>query len=79
MNYGGNLHNTPQNLLNMAHAEGLSVVMNLIANKDNRILDHDFFVPGGGEHPASLGDSKAKLHFAEEYRPPFYGHMFFLG
>ncbi|HTM48037.1 MAG TPA: CehA/McbA family metallohydrolase [Bryobacteraceae bacterium] len=79
MNYAGNLHNTPQNLLDMARAEGLSVVMNLVANKDNRILDHDFFVPGGGEHPASAGDPKTKLHFAEEYRPPFYGHMFFIG
>ena len=79
MNYGGNLHNTPQNLLAMAHAEGLSLVMNLVANKDNRILDEDYFIPGGGEHPASLHDSKTKLHFAEEYRPPFYGHMFFLG
>jgi TolB protein len=79
MNYGGNLHNTPRNLLAMAHAEGLSVVIDLVANKDNRILDHDYFLPGGGEHPESLGDSKAKLHFAEEYRPPFYGHMFFIG
>jgi Tol biopolymer transport system component len=79
MNYGGNLHNTPQNLLDMAHAEGLSLVMDLVANKDNRILDEHYFIPGGGEHPASLNDSKTKLHFAEEYRPPFYGHMFFLG
>ena len=79
MNYGGNLHNTPQNLLDMAHAEGLSLVMDLVANKDNRILDEHYFIPGGGEHPASLHDSKTKLHFAEEYRPPFYGHMFFLG
>jgi len=79
MNYGGNLHNTPQNLLDMAHAEGLSLVMDLVANKDNRILDHDYFVPGGGEHPASVRDLRTKLHFAEEYRPPFYGHMFFIG
>jgi TolB protein len=79
MNYGGNLHNTPKNLLDMAHAEGLSLVMDLVANKDNRILDEHYFIPGGGEHPASLHDPKTKLHFAEEYRPPFYGHMFFLG
>jgi len=79
MNYGGNLHNTQQNLLDMAHAEGLSLVMDLVANKDNRILDYDSWVPGGGEHPASLRDSRTKLHFGEEYRPPFYGHMFFIG
>lgn len=79
MNYGGNLHNTPQNLLAMAHAESLSLVMDLVANKDNRILDQEFFVPGGGEHPASFDDPRAKLHFAEEYRPPFYGHVFLIG
>ncbi|MGH9674788.1 MAG: CehA/McbA family metallohydrolase, partial [Bryobacteraceae bacterium] len=78
-NYGGNLHNTPANLLRMARAEGLDAVMNLVANKDNRILDHQFFQPGGGEHAASYADSVAKLHMGEEYRPPFYGHVFFIG
>ena len=79
MNYGGNLHNTPRNLMDMARAEGLNVVMNLIANKDNRILDYDQFQPGGAEHPASRGNPRIKLHFAEEYRPPFYGHLSFIG
>lgn len=79
MNYGGNLRNTPENLLFMARAEKLDVVMNLIANKDNRILDHQYFVEGGGEHPASLTSNDVKLHMGEEYRPPFYGHVFFLG
>jgi TolB protein len=79
MNYGGNLRNTPDNLLRMARAEALDMVMNQIANKDNRILDYQYFVPGGGEHPASAADPVAKLHIGQEYRPPFYGHVFFLG
>lgn len=68
MNYGGNLHNTPENLRFMADAEGLDAVMNLAANKDNRILDQQFF-----------GKDTDTIHFGEEYRPPFYGHVFFLG
>jgi len=79
MNYAGNLHNTPQNLLRMGRAEGLDAVMDQVANKDNRILDYHYFVPGGGEHPASAGDPHVKLHFGQEYRPPFFGHVFFLG
>ncbi|MEP7367264.1 MAG: CehA/McbA family metallohydrolase, partial [Acidobacteriota bacterium] len=68
MNYGGNLHNTPENLRFMADAEGMDAVMDLVANKDNRILDHQFF-----------GKDTDTIHFGEEYRPPFYGHVFFLG
>lgn len=68
MNYGGNLRNTPANLRFMADAEGLDAVMDLAANKDNRILDHQYF-----------GQDTDTIHFGEEYRPPFYGHVFFLG
>ena len=71
MNYGGNLHNTPENLMFMAEAEDLDVVANLIANKDNRIFDHQFFT--GRPHP--LSNQRRILYFNEEYRPPFYGHI----
>jgi hypothetical protein len=63
----------------MARAEAMDLVMNQVANKDNRILDYQYFVPGGGEHPATAGDPTVKLHIGQEYRPPFYGHTFFLG
>ncbi len=78
MNYAGNLHNTPENLAYMSRAEGMDVIMNLAANKDNRILDHQYFA-GPGEHPATKGYHDVKLHLGEEYRPPFYGHVFYLG
>lgn len=71
MNYGGNLHNTPENLMFMAAAEDLSIIGELVANKDNRILDYQFF--RGQLDPHSTSDRL--LYFNEEYRPPFYGHI----
>jgi len=77
MNYGGNLHNTLENLMFMSRAEDTHVVNEQIANKDNRILDHQFFVPGGGAHPVSVPGQVVIV--GQEYRPPFYGHVFMLG
>ena len=77
MNYGGNLHNTLENLMMMSTAEDQDLVLEQIANKDNRILDHQFFVPGGGAHPLSRPD--LVLVVGQEYRPPFYGHVFLFG
>ncbi|MGH9845326.1 MAG: carboxypeptidase regulatory-like domain-containing protein [Blastocatellia bacterium] len=77
MNYGGSLHNTLENLLMMSAAEDQDVVNELIANKDNRILDYQFFVKGGGPHPLSRPDRL--LMVGQEYRPDFYGHVFMMG
>ncbi len=77
MNYAGNLHNTLENLLMMSAAEDLDVVNELVANKDNRVLDHQYFVKGGAPHPLSRPDRL--LVVGEEYRPPFYGHVFLIG
>ena len=77
MNYGGNLHNTLENLMMMSGAEDQDIVLEQIANKDNRILDHQFFVPGGGPHPLSRKDML--LVVGQEYRPPFWGHVFMFG
>jgi Tol biopolymer transport system component len=77
MNYGGNLHNTLENLMMMSAAEDQDIVLEQIANKDNRILDHQFFVPGGGAHPLSRTDMV--LVVGQEYRPPFWGHVFMFG
>jgi hypothetical protein len=74
MNYAGNLHNTLENLLMMSAAEDQDVVNEQIANKDNRILDHQYFVPGGKAHP--LSTRERILVVGQEYRPPFYGHVF---
>jgi hypothetical protein len=74
MNYAGNLHNTLENLMMMSAAEDQDIVNEQIANKDNRILDYQYFVPGGKAHPISTPDRV--LVVGQEYRPPFYGHVF---
>ena len=79
MNYGGNLRNSLQNLMFMSRAEDQEVVNELVANKDNRILDWQYFVPGGGEHPISKRDRENLVIVGEEYRPPFFGHVSFIG
>ncbi len=75
MNYGGNLHNTPENLMFMAAAEDLDVIGEKIANKDNRIFDHQFF---NGPFDKERSTSERLLAWGEEYRPPFYGHINFI-
>ncbi len=77
MNYGGNLHNSLENLMMMSAAEDQDVVNEQVANKDNRVLDHQYFLPGGGPHPLSTPDRIVVV--GQEYRPPFYGHVFMLG
>ncbi len=79
MNYGGNLRNTLENMMMMSRAEDQDVVNVLVANKDNRILDWQYFVKGGGEHSISKADPNLKVIVGEEYRPPFWGHVFFIG
>ena len=76
-NYAGNLHNSLENMMFMSEAEDQDIVLNQIANKDNRILDHQYFVPGGRAHPLSTADMV--LVVGQEYRPPFYGHVFMFG
>lgn len=79
MNYGGNFHNTPEYLLLMAHGAGLQIVSGLIANKDNRVLDWQYFRKGGSIDPASSLVARSMLIFGEENRPPFWGHTSYIG
>lgn len=76
-NYGGNLHNTLQNLMMMSRAEDQDLVLEQVANKDNRILDYHYFEPGGVAH--SISESDQVVVVGQEYRPPFYGHVFMFG
>ncbi len=77
MNYAGNLRNSLSNLMMMSAAEDQDVVAEQVANKDNRILDHQYWLPGGGAHP--LSEPGRVLVVGQEYRPPFYGHVFMFG
>ncbi len=76
-NYGGNLHNTLKNLMMMSEAEDQDLILEQVANKDNRILDYQYFEPGGGPHSVSTPDQLVVV--GQEYRPPFYGHVFMFG
>ena len=73
-NYGGNLHNSLENLIMMSEAEDQDLVLHQVANKDNRVLDYQHFEPGGGAHSASTPEHPVVV--GQEYRPPFYGHVF---
>lgn len=73
MNYAGNLHNTPGNMMLMAQAEDMGMTSLQIANKDNRILDYQHYTPGQSLHP--LSTEHYAMHVGQEYRPPFYGHI----
>lgn len=79
MNYGGNIRNTPERLMQMARAQGMHIVSGLVANKDNRILDWQYFQKGGVAHPVSDPGARSLLIFGEENRPPFWGHTFYIG
>jgi TolB protein len=74
MNYAGNLHNTPANLMMMSAAEDQDMVNEQVANKDNRVLDYQYFIPGGRPHPISTPERL--LIVGQEYRPAFWGHVF---
>ena len=79
MNYGGILHDTPERLMQMARAEGMYIVSDLIANKDNRILDWQYFQKGGQAYPVPGTGPESMLLFGEENRPPFWGHTSYVG
>ncbi|HZS51872.1 MAG TPA: CehA/McbA family metallohydrolase [Bryobacterales bacterium] len=74
MNYGGNLLNTPENMMLMASAEDIDVIEDKICNKDNRIFDYQYFT-GSVDRRST---PQRLLFFNEEYRPPFYGHVSFV-
>ncbi|MDQ8204669.1 CehA/McbA family metallohydrolase [Pelagicoccus sp. SDUM812003] len=77
VNYGANLLNSLENLMMMTSAEDADIAVDQIANKDNRVLDYHFFEPGGKEHSSSRDD--VLVVAAQEYRPPFWGHVFMIG
>lgn len=74
MNYAGDLHNTLENLMFMSDAEDQDVVNELVANKDNRVLDYQFYTG----KPDALSKPDRILIVGEEYRPAFHGHVYFL-
>jgi len=71
MNYGGAYRNTPAALVAQEEAEDLSLIENLIVNKEQRIPDIAYFRPG--LDPASKPD-RLLLH-GQEFHTNFWGHL----
>ncbi len=75
MNYAGTYRNTPANLALQASAEELSLVNDLIVNKEQRIPDIAY--AGKGLDPASRRDALV-LH-GQEFHTSYWGHLGLLG
>jgi len=71
MNYGGTYRNTPAHLVTQAAAENLSIVENLIVNKEQRIPDIAYF--SAKPDPASTA-TNLLLH-GQEFHTSYWGHL----
>ncbi|MBZ5719634.1 MAG: CehA/McbA family metallohydrolase [Acidobacteriia bacterium] len=71
MNYGGLYRDTPKILLAQAAAENLSVVANLVVNKEQRIPDIAYF--STKPDPASTA-TNLLLH-GQEFHTSYWGHL----
>jgi TolB protein len=71
MNYAGQYRNTPAHLAEQARAEDLTLVYNLIVNKEQRFPDIASFRPD--PDPVSTGDLLI-LH-GQEFHTSYWGHL----
>ncbi|MGC2195053.1 MAG: CehA/McbA family metallohydrolase [Terriglobales bacterium] len=71
MNYGGAYRNTPPHLVFQAAAENLSIVQELIVNKEQRIPDIAYFQTA--PDPASTANNLL-LH-GQEFHTSYWGHL----
>jgi TolB protein len=71
MNYGGTYRNSLEHLVAQAEAENLSIVENLVVNKEQRILDISYF--RGGLDPASTATTL--LFHGQEFHTSYWGHL----
>ncbi|HZQ71010.1 MAG TPA: CehA/McbA family metallohydrolase [Terriglobales bacterium] len=71
MNYGGAYRNTPEHLLSQAAAENLSIVEDLVVNKEQRVPDIAYF--STRQDPASTA-ANVLLH-GQEFHTSYWGHL----
>jgi TolB protein len=71
MNYGGAYRNTPKNLVAQAAAENLSVVEDLIVNKEQRIPDIAYF----STKPDPSSTASTLLLHGQEFHTSYWGHL----
>jgi TolB protein len=71
MNYGGMYRNTPEHLVQQAQAEDLSVVEDLVVNKEQRIPDIAYF-----QTTADAASTATTLLFhGQEFHTSYWGHL----
>ncbi len=71
MNYAGTYRNTPPHLIEQAAAENLSIIENLVVNKEQRFPDIAYFSPQ--LDPDSNEDHL--LQHAQEFHTSYWGHL----
>jgi len=71
MNYGGTYRNAPTNLVAQAAAENLSVVEDLIVNKEQRIPDIAYF----STKPDPASTASTLLLHGQEFHTSYWGHL----
>jgi TolB protein len=71
MNYAGEYRNTPKHLVAQAAAENLSIVEDLVVNKEQRIPDIAYFNP---QPDAASTETNLLLH-GQEYHTSYWGHL----
>jgi TolB protein len=71
MNYGGTYRNTPVHLIAQAEAENLSIVEDLIVNKEQRIPDIAYF----STKPDSASTKGTLLLHGQEFHTSYWGHL----
>ena len=75
MNYAGTYRNTPENLARQAEAENLSVVENLIVNKEQRIPDRSYFPLKDAALPDKASTTAALILHGQEFHTSYWGHL----
>jgi TolB protein len=75
MNYGGHYRATPVTLARQARAEGLSLVENLIVNKEDRIPDIGRFTG----RPDAVSTPDLLILHDQEFHTSWWGHLGLLG
>lgn len=71
MNYAGTYRNSPEHLIQQADAEDVTIIENLIVNKEQRFPDIEYAPPR--LDPASSG--KHVLQHAQEFHTSYWGHL----
>ena len=71
MNYGGAYRNTPQHLVFQAAAENLSIVEDLVVNKEQRVPDIAYF----STKPDPASTATDLLLHGQEFHSSYWGHM----